>query len=172
MIGAPVVIGLGGNVGDVLVAFRTALAALDATDGVRVMAVSSAYRTAPVGGIEQDDYVNAAALLACGIDPQALLIVLQRIEADAGRQRNERWGPRTLDLDLLWWDDRPIAAADLVVPHARLHERRFALAPLVEVAPRAVDAAGRAYAEILRALDDDGRGVAVLGPPSLVYDPA
>lgn len=170
MIGAPCAIGLGGNQGDVAAAFRAALAALDATDGVRVMAVSSLYRTAPVGGPAQDDYLNAAALLACGLDPLALLAVLQALEADAGRVRDERWGPRTLDLDLLWWDDRRIAAPGLAVPHPRLHERRFALAPLVEVAPRAKDPDGEAYADLLRDLPADG--VARLGPPSVVYDPA
>jgi len=170
VIGAPCAIGLGGNVGDVTAAFRAALAALDRTDGVRVMAVSSVYRTAPIGGPDQDDYLNAAALLACGLDPVALLAALQVLEADAGRVRDERWGPRTLDLDLLWWDDRPITAPGLEVPHPRLHERRFALAPLVEVAPRAKAPDGTPYAELLRALPEDG--VARLGPASLVYDPA
>ena len=170
MIGAPCAIGLGGNVGDVAAAFGAALAALDATDGVRVMAVSSLYRTDPVGGPAQDDYLNAAALLACGLDPLELLAVLQALELGAGRERAERWGPRTLDLDLLWWDDRRIAAPGLEVPHPRLHERRFALEPLVEVAPRAKDPDGTAYAELLR--DLPAGGVARLGPASLVYDPA
>ena len=80
MIGVPCAIGLGGNVGDVAAAFGAALAALDATDGVRVMAVSSLYRTDPVGGPAQDDYLNAAALLASGIDPLELLALLQALE--------------------------------------------------------------------------------------------
>lgn len=170
MIGVPCAIGLGGNVGDVAAAFRRALTGLDGADGVRVMAVSSLYRTDPVGGPEQDDYLNAAALLASGLDPLELLALLQALELDAGRERAERWGPRTLDLDLLWWDDRRIAAPGLEVPHPRLHERRFALEPLVEVAPRAKAPDGTAYAELLRDLPADG--VARLGPPSLVYDPA
>lgn len=168
MIVAPVVIGLGGNVGDVQAAFRAALGALDAAPGVRVVGVSSLYRTAPVGGVAQDDFLNAAALLAVGVDPHALLALLQAQEQAAGRVRVERWGPRTLDLDILWWDDRPIAADDLAVPHPRLHERRFALAPLVEVAPAAKDADGRRYADVLRELPADG--VEVIGPPALVYD--
>lgn len=170
MIGVPCAIGLGGNVGDVAAAFRTALAALDRADGVRVMAVSSLYRTAPVGGPAQDDYLNAAALLAVGLDPLELLALLLALEVEAGRERAERWGPRTLDLDLLWWDDRRIVAPGLELPHPRLPERRFALEPLVEVAPGARAPDGTAYADILRGLPADG--VARLGPPSVVYDPA
>ncbi|MGA0122080.1 MAG: 2-amino-4-hydroxy-6-hydroxymethyldihydropteridine diphosphokinase [Gaiellales bacterium] len=169
MIGTPCVVGLGGNVGDVAAAFRAALIGLDATDGVRVMAVSSVYRTEPVGGPAQEDYLNAAALLACGLDPAALLGVLQGLEAAAERVRDERWGPRTLDLDLLWWDDRRIAAPGLEVPHPRLVERRFALEPLLEVAPHAKAPDGTPYADVLR--DLPAAGVARLGPAALVYDP-
>ncbi len=124
MIVAPVAIGLGGNVGDVQAAFRSALGAIDAVPGVRVVGVSSLYRTAPVGGVDQDDFLNAAALLAVGVDPHALLTVLQAQEQEAGRVRAERWGPRTLDLDILWWDDRTIVTADLAVPHPRLAATR------------------------------------------------
>lgn len=169
MNGMPVAIGLGGNVGDVAAAFQRSLAALDATDGLHVVAVSSLYRTLPVGGPDQDHYLNAAALLAVGIDPHALLDRLQTLESAAGRVRIERFGPRTLDLDILWWDDRTISEPDLDVPHPRLHERRFALQPLVEIAPHAVAADGRCYAAILGALPS--AGVEVVGGPLLVYDP-
>jgi 2-amino-4-hydroxy-6-hydroxymethyldihydropteridine diphosphokinase len=167
MIAAPAVVGLGGNVGDVVAAFRRALQSLDATDGVRVISVSSLLRTEPVGGPEQDDFLNAAALLA--VEPVELLAVMQALEVAAERVRAERWGPRTLDLDLLWWADKSIESAALSVPHPRLMERRFALQPLVEVAPSALTGDGRRYADILSTLPSEG--VEVIGGPSLVYDP-
>ncbi len=170
MITTPAVIGLGGNVGDVAAAFRAALGALDRTDGVRVIAVSSLYRTAPVGGVEQGDFLNAAALLATSLDPSALLARLLAVEADHGRVRDEHWGPRTLDLDLLWFGGLALAAPGLIVPHPRLHERRFALQPLVELLPEATDQHGTPYASLLAGLPTDG--VAVVGEPSLVYHPA
>ena len=122
MIAAPAVVGLGGNVGDVRAAFRRALQSLDQADGVRVISVSSLLRTAPVGGPEQDDFLNAAALLAVELEPAGFLAVLQAIEVDAERVRAERWGPRTLDLDLLWWADTAIETTALTVPHPRLVE--------------------------------------------------
>ena len=169
MIAAPAVVGLGGNVGDVQAAFRRALQSLDQADGVRVISVSSLLRTAPVGGPEQDDFLNAAALLAVELEPTDFLAVLQAIEVDAERVRVERWGPRTLDLDLLWWADTAIETTALTVPHPRLVERRFALQPLVEVAPSALASDGRRYADILLTLPSEG--VEVIGGPSLVYDP-
>ena len=170
MIAMPAVVGIGGNVGDVAATIRAALGALDATDGIRVVAVSSLYRTAPVGGVEQADFLNAAALLGCGLDPVALLERLLAVEQLHGRTRDVQWGPRTLDLDILWYVDMALAAPGLTIPHPRLHERRFALQPLVEVAPTAIDAHGTPYAEILSGLPLDG--VTVVTGPSLVYDPS
>ncbi len=170
MIATPVVIGLGGNVGDVLAAFRQALVALDQSDGVRVVAVSSLLKTAPVGGPEQDDFFNAAALLRVALDPPALHRILLAVEQAAARVRHERSGPRTLDLDVLWWDNRTIVSSDLVVPHPRLAERRFALQPLVELVPEAVAANGQRFADILAGLPAEG--VEVVGGSTLVYDPS
>lgn len=164
------VIGIGGNVGDVAQAFREALGELDRTQGVRVVAASSLYRTAPVGGVEQDDFLNAAALLEVTLGAPQLLQLLLTTEKEHGRTRDIHWGPRTLDLDLLWYEDVVLAAPGLIVPHPRLHERRFALEPLVEVAPFAADAEGVAYASLLAELPLDG--VTVVGDPSLVYDPS
>ena len=170
MITTPAVIGLGGNVGDVVAAFGSALAAVDRAEGNRVIAVSSLYRTAPVGGVEQDDFLNAAALLATSLDPSRLMALLLEVEQEHGRERTEQWGPRTLDLDLLWFGGLAIAAPGLIVPHPRLHERRFALQPLVELLPTATDQHGTPYVELLAALPEDG--VAVVGEPGLVYHPA
>ncbi len=164
------VIGIGGNVGDVAQAFREALGELDRAEGVRVLAASSLYRTAPVGGVEQDDFLNAAALLDVALGPVQLLQLLLAVESGHGRTREVHWGPRTLDLDLLWYEGVVLAAPGLIVPHPRLHERRFALQPLVEVAPFAADADGVEYATILAAVPLDG--VTVVGDPSLVYDPS
>ena len=164
------VIGIGGNVGDVALAFREALGELDRVPGVHVAAASSLYRTAPVGGVEQDDFLNAAALLEVTLGPVQLLQLLLATETGHGRTREIHWGPRTLDLDLLWQEGVVLAAPGLIVPHPRLHERRFALQPLVEIAPFATDADGVSYATILAELPLDG--VTVVGGPSLVYDPS
>ncbi len=128
-------LGLGANLGDRLEALQGAVAALKASDGVADMAVSALYETAPVGGPEgQDFYLNAAAALTTTRAPLDLLDLLQSVEADFHRVRTVRWGPRTLDLDLLLYGDAVIESARLVVPHPRLHERRFVLAPLADVA--------------------------------------
>ena len=101
-----------------------------------VVARSSLYRTAPWGVTAQPPFVNAAALVDTALAPRALLAALQRIEADAGRVPTYRWGPRVLDLDILAYDGVQVADADLTIPHARLHERAFALVPLAEIDPR------------------------------------
>jgi 2-amino-4-hydroxy-6-hydroxymethyldihydropteridine diphosphokinase len=94
------------------------------------------FETDPVGGPDdQGPYLNMAAVIETELDPYALIRRLQRIEAEAGRQRVIHWGPRTLDLDLLFYDDVTITGSELTVPHPRYAERRFVLAPLAEVAP-------------------------------------
>lgn len=129
-------IGLGANLGDRGAALQGALDALASAEGVRVAAVSSLYETAPIGGPDgQGRYLNAAALLETTLAPHALLDLLQRVEADFHRERVVRWGPRTLDLDILFYGDAVIEDARLTVPHPRAHGRRFVLAPLADVAP-------------------------------------
>jgi len=101
-----------------------------------VLKQSQVFETDPVGGPEnQGAYLNMVAVLETDFDPYALMRWLHRIEADAGRVREIHWGPRTLDLDLLFYDDVSIAGGELTVPHPRYAERRFVLAPLQEVAP-------------------------------------
>jgi 2-amino-4-hydroxy-6-hydroxymethyldihydropteridine diphosphokinase len=128
------VIGLGGNRGDVSAAFSAAVAGL--ARELRVIAVSSLWRSAAQGP-PQDDFTNAAALVETAAHPLALLALCVRLEAAAGRdrERETRWGPRTLDLDLLLAPGLVIESAALTLPHPRLAERRFALAPAAEVAP-------------------------------------
>ena len=138
-------IGLGANLGD---ARATVLAALDeigALDGVRLVARSSLWRSAPVDA-PGDDYVNAVALVETTLDAPRLLRELQAIEARHGRRRPHRNAPRTLDLDLLLHDDAPAPTATLTLPHPRLHERAFVLLPMAEVGERlgiAVEVPGR-----------------------------
>ena len=131
-------IGLGSNQGPRQETSRRALEDLGARPGVRVERVSAFVETAPAGGPPQEPYLNAAAELSTTLEPAALLAVLQAVEEVFGRERTVRWGPRTLDLDLLLYDDRVIEGPDLTVPHPLMHRRRFVLEPLCEIAPDAV----------------------------------
>lgn len=131
---ANVYVGLGSNEGDREAYLVAALQALSRIDAVAVLRCSSLFDSAPVGP-EQPRFLNAVVALDCGLAPQRLLTILQRIEQDLGRQRTVRWGPRPIDLDILLWDGEVVADANLQVPHLELHKRRFALEPLVELAP-------------------------------------
>jgi 2-amino-4-hydroxy-6-hydroxymethyldihydropteridine diphosphokinase len=135
---ATAVIGLGANLGDPVAQLRAAIAAIGALPQTRVLAASSFYRTAPVGHLDQPDFVNAAVTVETALAPRALLEGLATIERAAGRSRTFKDAPRLIDLDILLFDERVVAEPGLAIPHPRLHERAFALAPLVEVAPDAV----------------------------------
>ena len=132
-------IGLGANLGDARAALRSAVQAMAALPGTRLLRVSSLYRSAPVdaGG---PDYLNAVAELDTTLAPLELLHALQRIEQAAGRERPYRNAPRTLDLDLLLYGTLRLDSAELTVPHPRMGERAFVLLPLAELAPQLVDA--------------------------------
>lgn len=123
-------LGLGSNIGDRHGHLRRAIESLA---GVR--AVSDVYETDPVGGPAQDRYLNVVVELDTTLGARDLLGVCRRLEAAAGRVRDVRWGPRTLDVDILWIDDVHVDDDDLQVPHPRMWERRFVLAPLRELAP-------------------------------------
>jgi 2-amino-4-hydroxy-6-hydroxymethyldihydropteridine diphosphokinase len=130
-------VGLGGNVGDVAEAFASAAARMDGLPGTQVLRVSRRYRT-PAWGLEaQPDFLNAVAMLETQLPARELLEELLAIERMHGRDRatETRWGPRTLDLDLLLYGDETIDEPGLRVPHPRLHERAFALRPLLDIAP-------------------------------------
>jgi 2-amino-4-hydroxy-6-hydroxymethyldihydropteridine diphosphokinase len=125
---------LGSNLGDRAATLQRALDGLGATPGVRVVAVSKVYETEPVGP-PQPEYLNAVVALDTDLGARALLEVAQGLEREALRTRGERFGPRTLDVDVLLVGDDPVDEPDLVVPHPRMWERDFVLAPLADVAP-------------------------------------
>ena len=110
---------------------------------------SGLYKTAPVGGPEQDDYLNQVVEIRTALSPRRLLEAIGRIEVVLGRERLVRWGPRSIDVDILWYDGSSVAEADLEVPHPRIEERRFVLEPLAELAPGLVLPSGRTVEEAL-----------------------
>lgn len=123
-------LGLGSNLGDSWSLLREAVASLDS-----VVAVSPVYRTDPVGGPEQDPFLNIVVEIDTDLGPRELLGVCHRLESAANRVRIERWGPRTLDVDILWIDGVEIDEPDLQIPHPRMRKRRFVMAPLADLAP-------------------------------------
>ena len=128
-------IGLGANLGDHQAQVRRALLTLAELPGTRLLAASSLYRSAPVGVVAQPDFINAVAEIATTLVARALLEALLAAERRFGRRREFPGAPRTLDLDLLLYGDQVIAEPGLIVPHPRMHERAFVLAPLAEIAP-------------------------------------
>ncbi|MEX0698554.1 MAG: 2-amino-4-hydroxy-6-hydroxymethyldihydropteridine diphosphokinase [Acidimicrobiia bacterium] len=131
----PAAIGLGSNLGDRVAHLREAVARLGSAG--EVVRTSSLYETSPVGGPEQGPFLNAVVILNTGLDPWPLLQLLHQIENEAGRTRHVRWGPRTLDLDLIVYDAQRLHTELLTIPHPRAHERAFVLIPLLEVWPEA-----------------------------------
>lgn len=127
-------IGFGANVGDRQATIFRALAALKTTPQMCLRKVSSLYETEAVGYIEQDDFLNGVVEIVTFLTPFVLLQNVQRIEQSLGRKRDFRWGPRTIDLDILLFDDLVIESKELIIPHQELHNRRFVLQPLAEIA--------------------------------------
>lgn len=151
-------IGLGGNVGDAAATLRAAIAELSALPQTQLLRASRLYRTPAWGVQDQPDFINAVAMLETGLAPQPLLQQLLAVERRHGRLRDAdlRWGPRTLDLDLLLYGDAVIDEPGLHVPHPQLHRRAFALQPLVEIAPDAAIPGIGSAAAALETLPADG----------------
>lgn len=132
-------LGIGSNLGDRLGHLQGAVDGLGATPGIAVVGVSAVYETDPVGP-EQPDYLNAVVMVETTLGPGALLTECQRLEAEARRVRDVRWGPRTLDVDVVFYGDETVDEPDLQVPHPRWRERDFVLAPLADLGHPAVTA--------------------------------
>jgi 2-amino-4-hydroxy-6-hydroxymethyldihydropteridine diphosphokinase len=154
---AEALIALGGNVGDVRATFDRAIAALCDGREVRLLARSADYRTPPWGVTDQSLFINACLRVATDLAPHALLRHAQAVEGSFGRDRahEQHWGPRTLDIDLLAYDDLLLDEPDLTLPHPRLFERGFVLVPLAEIAPDRV-IAGRTVRDALAQVDTTG----------------
>ena len=147
-------VGLGANLGPKEVTLLRAVDLLAVEPGVEVLAVSQLHETQPVGNTHQPDFLNGAVSVDTSLSPRGLLDALLRVEQELGRVRDdERWGPRTIDLDLLVYGDEIVDEPGLRVPHPRLHERRFALEPLVDLEPELVVPGLGAVSELLAQLD-------------------
>lgn len=154
---AEALLALGGNVGDVADTFNRAIRALTEGGLVRLLARSSNYSTPPWGRTDQPPFVNAALLVATDLSPQELLAHAQDTERLFGRTRSsdERWGPRTLDIDLITYDDANLDTPELTLPHPRARERAFVLVPLAEIASdRRIS--GERIADALARVDSSG----------------
>lgn len=151
------VLSLGANLGDAQGTLADAVAALRRAEGIDVLAVSPVYRTAPVGGVEQPDFVNLVVLASTTLEPEAVLAATSAIEQEHGRTREVHWGPRTLDIDIV--DIAGVTRTDdrLTLPHPRAHERAFVLVPWLDVDPAAVLPGHGPVADLVIALGDRQR---------------
>lgn len=156
-------LGLGGNIGDPAKAMAEALRELHARDDCRVLAVSRLYRTPPWGKTDQDWFFNACALIETTLAPEALLDTCLGIERDMKRERKERWGPRTIDIDVLTFEGVEQEGGRLELPHPRMTSRGFVLMPLVDVVP-SLEVAGRTVDAWLQDADVTGIEPASAGP--------
>ncbi len=154
---ADVLIALGGNVGDVRATFKKAIANVCGMAQAVLLARSSDYATPPWGEANQARFVNACIEIETSLDPHALLFTLHKIEKQFGRDRGreQRWGPRPLDLDMLAYDDISLQKPELTLPHPRLFERAFVLVPLAEIVPDRL-IAGRSVRDALAQLSTEG----------------
>lgn len=156
-------IGFGSNLGDRLNNCRNAIRALAALPPCSLLKISSFYETSPVGLVEQPAFINGVVLLETAEDAHWLLRQMLEIENTFGRIRTLKWGPRSIDLDLLFFDDQIINTPELSVPHPSLHERRFVLEPLNEVAPDFCHPSlGKSVADLRNDLKDGDQRVEVL----------
>ena len=157
-------LGLGSNLGDRLASLQRAVDMLGEETGIELTRSSRVWETDPVGGPEQPDFLNVVVRAEVGLTPLDLLAACQRVEAALGRVRDVRWGPRTIDIDVLLIDARAIDEPELVVPHPRMHERAFVLMPLLELDPDPVLPDGTRLVDVRLGPDAAG-GVCAFAPP-------
>jgi 2-amino-4-hydroxy-6-hydroxymethyldihydropteridine diphosphokinase len=131
------VVALGSNLGDRFDYLQKAVNEINSLTDIEILEISSVYETLPVGGPEQGNYLNAIVTLNTKFEAEELLLKLLLIELNLGRQREIAWGPRTIDLDLIWFEDQTINLENLVLPHPRAHERCFVIKPWLEIEPKA-----------------------------------
>jgi 2-amino-4-hydroxy-6-hydroxymethyldihydropteridine diphosphokinase len=131
------VVALGSNLGDRFDYLQKAVNEINSLTDIEILEISSVYETLPIGGPEQGNYLNAVITLNTKFEAEELLLKLLLIELNLGRQREIAWGPRTIDLDLIWFEDKTINLENLVLPHPRAHERCFVIKPWLEIDPKA-----------------------------------
>jgi len=149
-------ISLGSNLGDRFQYLQNALDSINELTGTQVHSVSPVFETDPVGGPEQGQYLNAVAVIKTVLSPEQFLAATQQIEHEQNRERNERWGPRTLDIDLLAMDTEVRSTPELELPHPRAHERAFVLLPWSLLDPDFVIPGKNSVAQLLEDLDVEG----------------
>ena len=158
---------LGSNLGHRQAQIEAALQSIDQFKDTRLETVSAYYETAPLGGVEQPDFINVAATIETALKPLELLDATQSVERQAGRVRRIHWGPRELDIDIILWGAQVLNSERLTLPHPLFRERAFVLAPLAEISPDAVDpVTGKTIAELAQSTEVQGavRRMAIITP--------
>ncbi len=145
-------LGLGANLGERFLNIQSALSKIHSLQGTEILRRSSLYETAPVGFLQQDEFLNMVVEIATVLSPNALLGNIHAIETELGRIRYERWGPRVIDIDILYWGNAIMQTPDLTIPHPEAAKRRFVLEPLCEIAP---EFKAPPYHEMIRQLRDE-----------------
>jgi 2-amino-4-hydroxy-6-hydroxymethyldihydropteridine diphosphokinase len=170
-VGVTAFLGLGSNIGDRLANLQKAVRHLQRAEGVRVVRSSRIYETDPVGGPDQPDFLNCVLEVETDLEPHDLMAACQEVEDTLGRQRGVRWGPRVIDVDILTFGDRDVLEPDLEIPHPRMHERGFVLAPLLELTADPPLPGNRKIATLRLGPDVLG-GVRLFAPPLDVTPPS
>lgn len=151
-----VFLGLGSNIGDRRQTIASAVSLLEQQPGITICLVSSLYETIPVGYADQPDFLNAVIGIDTSYSPEELLDICMDVERSLGRIREKKWGPRTIDIDILLYDELQLESAKLILPHPFFHERLFVLVPLAEIAPHLPVYKGRTAQELLAGFKDAG----------------
>ncbi|MGL4623724.1 MAG: 2-amino-4-hydroxy-6-hydroxymethyldihydropteridine diphosphokinase [Culicoidibacterales bacterium] len=146
---------LGSNIGDSKGYLQTAIEQLRQVPGIASLTSSSLYRTPPWGKLDQPDFYNCVVEVTTSLTPHQLLAACQQIETQLHRQRNEVWGPRTLDIDIIWYDNQAICTPDLIIPHPYLYQRAFVLVPLAEIATDFQCACNRLASEDIQTIQQE-----------------
>lgn len=170
MIASTTYIGLGSNIGPSEKILCQALAQIHQLPQTKLTRISAFYRSKPVGPQDQPDFINAVACIKTDLSPNDLLLTLNQIEQQYGRKRTKRWGPRTIDLDILLYDQLMIQTEVLTIPHVELTNRTFVLCPLLEIAPDLTMPDGLAIKDLLAKFGRNQYPMAIFPDPPVLYD--